>query len=316
MASIPDGEGPITESQRPGDPAAAGALSSPPEPQPPRPPLSSATDDSARHAKTRSRWLSKKVLTPIFFAVIGVGLLLGARALYSSPGELPTPSFATIQLKSTFSIAAILYDVSQSQTSPSTTKVTIYVQLPSNVVHTPTKAPAADLWLEAPAGIAFETCPPDACRFDQNEKEYTWSQALDFRYEDLDNKSGEALATFFVKAHSFGYVFNDINASAAIPRVVFLGPGSVTPILYTEYYNVTSANSYDWSTLQPQLTNASEILWDEPVTSGAAPGIVAVGINQANEAKDNYETFIAGALLGLAGGALLLAVQETLHPND
>jgi hypothetical protein len=254
-------------------------------------------------------------LKPIVLAIIGVGLGLGALALYSSPGELSTPSFATIQLKSTFPIAAIRYDVSQSQTSPSIAKITIYVQLPNNVVHTPTKAPAAGLWLEAPPGIAFEACPSDACRFDPNEREYTWFQALDFKYEDFDNKSGEALATFFVKARSFGYVFNDINASAAIPRVVFLGPGSVTPILYTEY-NVTSASSYDWSTFQPQLTNTSAVLWDETVTSGAAPGIVVVGINHANEAKGNYETFFAGALIGVAGGALVAAVQEALPAKD
>ena len=314
MANSPDEEGPITESQRPGDPAAAGALTSPPEPQPPRPPPSSVTADSARHDNAWSQWLSIKILRPIILALIGVGLLLGGMALYSSPSELSTPSFATIQLKSNFSIAAIRYTVGQA--SPLITKITIYVQLPSNVIDTPTKAPAADLWLELPPGISFEACPPDACRLDPNDRQYTWFQALDFKYENFDNKSGEALTTFFVKASSFGYVFNDINASAAIPRVDFLGPGSVTPILYTDYYSVISADSYDWSTFQPQLKNATEILWYEPVTSGAAPGIVAVGINHANEAKDINYTFFAGALIGLAGAALLAAIQETLHAND
>ena len=144
---------------------------------------------------------------------------------------------------------------------------------------------------------------------------YSWSQLLDFKYEDFDNNSGEAIARFSVKANSFGYAFNDVNASAAIPRVVFSEPDSVTPILYTEY-NVTSADSYDWSTFQPQVTNANEVLWDEPVTSGVVQGIVAGGINHANEAKDNTKTFIAGALIGLAGGALLSAFQEWLHRND
>jgi hypothetical protein len=313
MANSPDERSPITDSQRLSDPAAAGAPTSPSEPEPPRSPQSSATADSARDDNARSQWLSVKILRPIILGLIGVGLLLGGMALYSSPSEPSPPSVATIQLKSTFSIAAIRYTVSQA--SPSITKITIYVQLPSNVIDTPTKAPAADLWLELPPGVSFEACPPDACRFDPNDKQNTWFQALDFKYENFDNKSGEALTTFFVKAPSFGYVFNDTNASAAIPRVDFFGPGSVTPILYTDYYNVTSADNFDWST-QPQLKNATEILWYEPVTSGAAPGIVAAGINHANETKDINYTFFAGALIGLAGAALLAAIQETLHVND
>lgn len=322
MASHPNGGEPVAPGERPDEPTAA----QPPAPSPgPPPPVSAlhptpapgpAADGGAPQDKAMSWWRSKKVLRPAVLAVIGVAFLLGGFAMYSSPGELSTPSFATIQLKSTFPVGSILYDVSQSQASPDTAKVTIYVQLPSNVLRTPAKAPAAGLWLELPPGTAFESCPPAACRFDQNEKAYTWYQALDFKYEDTDSKSGEALATFPVKASGFGYVFNDINAAAAMPRVVFLGPGSATPILYTEYYNVTSPNSYDWSALQPQLTNANEILWDEPVAGGTAPGIAAVGIDYANESKDNFKTFVAGALLGLAGGALLAAVQEALHPDD
>jgi hypothetical protein len=292
MASIPDRGNQIAESRQSS--------------------LSSAAADSARHDDARRRWRSKKFSKPLILAGIGVVFLLGALWLYSSPAELPAPSFATIQLKSSFSISGIRYDVSQP--SPSIAKITIYVELPGNVVRTPAKAPAADLWLEVPPGITFETCPPDACRFDPNDKEYTWLQTLDFKYEDPDDNSGEAIATFSVKAHSFGYAYNDINASAAIPRVVFLGPGAVQPVLYTEY-DVAAANSYQWSTLQPQLINANEVRWDEPVTS-AAQGIVAVGVNDANQTRDNTETFISGALIGLAGGALLAAIQEFLHRND
>ena len=314
MASTTDGESETT-SQRPGDPAVPEAVISPQESQPQRAPLSSAAAVGACGDEAQKRWWRRKSLKPAALAVIGVLSALGAFALYSSPSEPSAPSIATIQLKSTLSIAAILYDVTQSQVSPSIAKVTIYVQLPSDVVHAPAKAPPANLWLEAPAGISFKTCPADACRLDPNESQYIWSQALDFKYEDFDSNSGEAIATFFVKARNFGYASNDTNASAAIPRVVFLGPGSVTPILYAEY-NVTSAVGYDWSTFQPELTNASEIRWDEPVTGGATQGIVTAGINQASQARDNIKTFLAGAFIGVAGGALVAALQETLPSNE
>jgi hypothetical protein len=314
MASIPNGGDPITpitESQRLGDPGAPGTLTSRLEPQPSGPSLSSATADSARHDNARNRWLSKKILRPIVLAAVGVGLFFGALALYSSPGELSAPSFTTIQLQSTFPISIITYDV--RQISPSIAEVRIAVQLPPGVIHPPSKAPAPVVWLELPPGTGFKTCPKDTCFLDPVDKEYWSSWTPDFAYENLSSDSGYAWGTFFVKAHNFGYVFNNINASAALPRVDYNGPGSAA--LDTRY-NVISADGYDWSAFQPQLINSTQIFWDEPVTGGATAGIVAVGINHANEAKDSNETFFAGALIGLAGGALLAAVQEALHAND
>lgn len=290
---------------------------SPPERAQPAPPPSSDATDGGRPDAKRRRLPSKKFSIPAVFAVVGVGLILGALWLYylSSPGQLSAPSFATVQLASSFPIAEIRYDASSSPSAPAITKITIYVQLPSNVLNTPPGA-AAVLYLEAPSGIYFESCPRGACRFDPNEDAYTSTQTLNFIYEDTDDNSAEAIATFFVKAGSFGYVNNDIDASAAIPRVIFLGPASVTPEFYIDYNNVAAPDDYDWSAPSPQLKNASEIRWDEPVSGGAAPGEVAAGINSANESWDSYKIFIAGALLGLAGGALLLALQEALHAND
>ena len=52
------------------------------------------------------------------------------------------------------------------------------------------------------------------------------------------------------------------------------------------------------------------------MTGGRIPGRAAVGINHAEQTTDDNKTFVAGALIGLAGGALLSAVQEALHAND
>ena len=82
--------------------------------------------------------------------------------------------------------------------------------------------------------------------------------------------------------------------------------------------------SYDWSSFPTSAINNSDAAWTIATTSSVSgrqavastPGRVAVGINHARQASDNDKTFVAGALLGLAGGAILSAVQEALHARD
>jgi hypothetical protein len=52
------------------------------------------------------------------------------------------------------------------------------------------------------------------------------------------------------------------------------------------------------------------------VAAGITSGRIATGVNHLAQAADDHRTFFAGALLGLAGGALLSAVQEALHARD
>jgi hypothetical protein len=56
--------------------------------------------------------------------------------------------------------------------------------------------------------------------------------------------------------------------------------------------------------------------WQQDVASGDTPGRVAVGINHSAQTRDDIKIFIAGALLGIAGGAIIAAVQEAMHLRD
>jgi len=315
VASIPNGESPVPENQSPGEPTAAGALASrPEETQPSRPPEGLAAAASAHHDdRPRSRRLPKKILRPVILAALGGVLFIVALILYPSPSESPTPSYVTIETTSTVSVGIIGYQV--SQVTPSIAKVVIEIILPTGVTYPPGEAPVLKLSLYLPPGTAFRTCPSDFCTL-LGGNYYQWAETLDFSSETPGGgtSSGEAIATFFVRAHSFGYGTDGINASAAIPQVFYQGPGS--PALEVAYFNATSADSYDWSAFPAEEVNANLAFWDEPLTSGVAPGRVAVGIDHASETRANNETFIAGALIGLAGGALLSAVQEALHAND
>jgi len=265
----------------------------------------------------RFKWPSRKVAIPVIFGVVGVVLTLGSIGLYflSSPGQLTALSYTTVQVNSSFPIAELRYEVRPSSTYPSITIITIFAQLPNNVLNPPAKAAAATAYLQLPAGVSFATCPR-SCDLDPNANAYIWSQPLNFEYMDKDSGSGVAEATFPVKDSSFGYAANGTTASAAIPKAFYLGPGSAPAQLYASYDNVGAPNAYDWSGLQPQSTSASEIIWDESVPSGGTLGEIDQGVNDDAQSQDGYKIFLAGALIGLAGGALLAALQEALHAKD
>jgi hypothetical protein len=126
-----------------------------------------------------------------------------------------------------------------------------------------------------------------------------------------------ATTHFLVKAGSFGVTYNSVTAAAAIPEILLLGhsaesgPGNLSVV-----YNLPSASSYDWSSDPTSSVTNSQAAWDETVIGDDTPGRAVVGINHAAQSDDDTRTFIAGALLGLAGGALLSGVQEALHAND
>lgn len=138
-----------------------------------------------------------------------------------------------------------------------------------------------------------------------------WLQPLIFRTQGAH---GAAFVDLFVNAHDFGVTFNGVIAAAAIPQVYFKNSSGAPPVFIQ--YNIPLASSYDWATFPTEFANGTLAVWYEDVSGGTLDGRAAVGINNSNEAKDNTKTFIAGALLGLGGAALLSAIQEALHAND
>jgi hypothetical protein len=306
MASVPDQGSPASQSPRPGDPAATGPLASQPaESQPVRPasgPVAAAAEGHDDRLRSRPRW--KKILTPIVLALIGVVLFLVAIALYSSPGELPTPPYATVGVVSLRPIGDIIY--AAQQVSPSIAMVTIKVDLPGGTANPTAGTEIAKAVFFPPIGIKFQTCS-SPCESAPDGMEMSWAKPL------ILEKNDYAEATYFVKDNDFGLTYNGIDASAAIPEVYYKGPG--TPTLQAQY-DIPSASSYDWSSFPALYANDIFATWEEPVANGRVPGRAAVGINHAEQASDDNKTFFAGALIGLAGGALLSAVQEALHAND
>ncbi len=263
--------------------------------------------DAKAKPKARARLLIPAVLT-------GVALALGAVSfwlyLYASPTESAAPPYATITVVSNSRIGIIGYAV--DQVNASLARLQIWVEL-SNVPLTST--PVGSLTISRPNATPFLRCPKPVCADilgGGSSLMPTQPQPLTFRpYPGL--QSLVAFANFTVAAHDFGYAFNGVTASAALPQVFYQGRGM--PTLETEYY-IPSASSYDWSLVPTEFANGTRAWWDETISGGGVPGRIAAGVDLASQQTDSNLTFAAGALTGLAGGALLWAVQEAFRPRN
>ncbi len=331
MTDIPGMDGPASETTGPDGSTAEVADTSKEKNQLPRSSLKSSPVTNAHHdepeqtgayqepdedhderEKRKLILVLKKIFLPVVLAVIGGVLAIFAIALYPTPSDLVSPSYPTLVLNSAFRIAHIEYGVFPAH--PNSTKIVFQILLPQGVAHPPGDAATASLTLYLPPGTAFQACPTGFCGYYSAGPDRYWTKRLTFNpappSEGLGH-TGESVVEISVKAHNFGYISNDVNAAATIPQLYYYGPGS--PLFATEYIHVPSPNDYDWSAFAPELVSSTRVVWAEPSASGTVQGRVNVGINHAGQSRDSNRTFIAGALVGLAGAALLSAIVEAFH---
>ena len=128
-------------------------------------------------------------------------------------------------------------------------------------------------------------------------------------------------ASVVVGGREVGYDSNGTTAYAQLPLVeVPLGsePAAETPSVSVTYY-IPNAKSYDWNTgPQPETAGTGTITWSLllTATSGAfqSDPVAVGGVDDAAQQRQTLMTFVAGALLGIAGGALIEpALQEAVH---
>jgi hypothetical protein len=294
MSGVPTTQSPEPESP---EPSPQGAESSPPRPLDETQPL------PAEHKRSRQR----KILTPLVLAAFGLVLLLVAIWFYpSATTGVSTPPYSILHISTNVPVATIdLYIV---QESPALAEMR--VELTSDTPVSNDKE--TTLGVAIPSGTSFKGCPAFTCPFSPGAP--FWISGLVFKRAcTLDGCVWAATANLFVNARSFGAAFNDVNATAAIPEVMYQGPGN--PNMQVTY-DIPAAASYDWSSFPTLTVSNSTATWQVNLVNGESPGRTAVGINAAGQASHDTRTFVAGALLGLAGGAILSAVQEALHASD
>ena len=92
------------------------------------------------------------------------------------------------------------------------------------------------------------------------------------------------------------------------------------------FYRVPDALSYDWTGgPEPSFVSGARLAlggstlgyveWFEPLKFLSAP-IAVSGIDSSTGGLDSLRTLIAGTLLGVAGGALVGAIQEFTHRKE
>jgi hypothetical protein len=238
-----------------------------------------------------------KIITPLVLFGLGVVLLVLAVVLYPSAAttEVVGPTVPIVGFNTNFAIGDIGYLVTRA--SPGTTLVEIGMQR-DPLGRVPRLKPTAYVTLRT--GISRQV-----------------TRTVTFGH----SRFAQRIVRFTVNVADLGMSSNGITASAAIPKIIYFGPG--TPDLNVRY-PIPSASSYDWSSFPTTKVTSSYAQWETATAKTPAgvqaeastPGQVAFGINHARQATDSDKTFVAGALLGLAGGAILSAVQEALHARD
>jgi hypothetical protein len=256
---------------------------------------------SARKKKSRRR----KILTPIVLAVLGFGLIGISILILPSRKGVEITAYPSLIIGTSEDLASISYSVQPFRSS--ITAITISIEINSLSKDFPAAGSFTAAEFIPPNGITFQICPRDYCER-ISRVQYIWRAPL------IANKHGMATETFFVHASNFGYASNGVTESAILPEIRYGGLG--TPQVQIHYYGISDPASYDWSDLPTAFAASNRATWAEIVSPGDTPAKVATGTNHSNETHDNFMIFLAGALIGLGGGAVLSSVQEALHAND
>ncbi|HEY2639695.1 MAG TPA: hypothetical protein VGI66_07395 [Streptosporangiaceae bacterium] len=262
-----------------------------------------------------ARWRSRlnKFRTPLVLLAIGIFLILIAWVIYPSPETgIPVPSYPTVTIYTNAAIYQVQYSV--IQLSPATAVLQIMVEQQTGIGSGTSGSPVTPtVQVALPLGFTFQDCHPYLCHNDPTTYGSSW-------YEPLHFKPAWATVDFQVNSGSFGVNFNDVNAYAAIPEIDYeYRSGLTTPTLFAQY-QIASAASYDWSAFPAASVTSTTAQWHEPIlesdtagTYGITAGRIASGVDHSRESLDQDLTFLAGALLGLGGGAILSGVQEVLR---
>jgi hypothetical protein len=291
------------------------------------------SDRSGRRPFYFKRYRVAPVLFVIFVLTSGAAFLL-----YPSRAPVSRPAPITLSI-TTYGGNQIQAFVNVSQTpGPGANMFTISVIVIGNGAKPgrfglPGVGMTADL-LHLPRSTKISSCYPDhACLVDSLPTEKFVTEATDVHQTGANWNS---IADFSLTLPHFAWSTNGLNVQAMLPAVAITrdlppsasaaarsaDPGTAAPgnTSVTVSYELPRGDSYDWTggpapySFTAQSGHAG-VTWLEPLSALSVPAL-ATGTSESEVNLDNLRTFLAGALVGIGGGALVGAIQELTHQRD
>lgn len=190
-----------------------------------------------------------------------------------------------------------------------------------------------------PPGDRLVTCSPAKCT--RLSRTYVLNMSFKMPSATRAQTTGtyaypEEHLTF--RGAPIGFASNSLEAAVALPQIevtLSLLKQQETVGAVSVSYTLTNASSYNWNSgLHPVSVEGRLVTWYLPLqslrtslssatsaTSGGSGSFSSesaqVGaVDDATQARNDRFTFLGGALLGVAGGALVSAVQEALDARE
>lgn len=286
----------------------------------------------------RQFYFKRYRVAPVLFAIF-VLTSLAAFLLYPSRATVsrPVPMTVSITAYGGNPTQAIV-NVSQTP-GPGASVFTISVFVIGNGAKpgkfgVPGVGMVADL-LHLPRGTKISSCYRDhACSVSSfGTEEFVTKAATNIHQTSA---SWYSLVDFSLTLPHFVWSTNGLNVQAMLPAVAItreLGPsasaaarsadrGTAAPgnTSVTVSYELPRGDSYDWTGGPAPYSFTAQfghtgVTWLEPLSALTLPAL-ATGTSESEVNLDSLRTFLAGALVGIGGGALVGAIQELTHQRD
>ncbi len=275
-------------------------------------PRKSAADNGLIGTFYLKRYRGTWLLLSFFILVLAVAALIFPRR---PPADQPppfgvlfevTPATQTVTMTFTKMAAGNQYELAIS-----------LITVPESAA---LKRPAkvfAYISISLPPGVTLAGCKPATCSVRSIFGGVQYSSIVEYTNVFLQTAALNVTVTLNAPS-SFAWNANGLAVEARLPEVFFhpysgeftgqdVGNPKVNII-----YNMPGASAYSWTGSPIPLVATDTATWY--LTSRALTNPTQIsGINNNVMSQDNFRTFAAGALLGIAGGALVGAMQEATH---